>query len=592
MKYFTTIMVSFFVVGLIRTEINQSLIDKLKQAYAQSMNDVISDLITKKSANQQVADNNSAPISRVTKVIANTAPMHKRVFKSANLSDNEASNPLIANLERLLPVNFENGTETPNVKISSFVEKTNLFRGADGKMHMSKEIHNIQPANINMAEQNDRVPRNAEVLHGSNDAENPMGFLSGLLNLPFEKDIDEEGPSSVLSNAGPQNSNFVNELFGKLGGQPDNKVVSHHRRIRTHRTKRVTKRRIVRRRVVPVNNINNEEPLHPKIAHVANLYGNFLDGEIEKHQNNLPNDDESAYHHKVLTPKLITVREIGAPQDNEDSSDTSPLAELINNQQGGANPLNLIENILSGLGGDQNKPQNIDESPIMNLSPSSEDAVPIHIRIIGSPASDEESPIGSIFGNLLSHLQGNDISEESTPVVQHRTSVTRTHHAVHHVQKIHKIQHANSLNLPVSNVPLQNLLETLEDNLSPSQPQVSDQKPVVIVRRISTPLLNDNYGKPLFYGASTFPSLGHSSKRKVFSPFDFLHLMQNDNDLPDPRNRNREPGTITHKKRNNRRRVDNNIRAALTKEDLDQLIGGLLPNMVRRKRNLSKFRAV
>lgn len=604
MKPFIVAIATFLIVTLTYAEMNQNLIDKLKQAYEQSLDDVIKELSQKKALDQQQAEKSDSTTSRSTRVI--TQPfdaLHKRIIKSNRLDNGISSafqrveSPLAKALERMSPLSFNANDDRnePKVHVSGVVREIQSVTGPDGKTRFTESTHQINQSNLREMER--KLPNLSGLFEDNAEQQGSGSIFSGLLGMPFNRDIEEEKPVVVIRRISAPDDNPLESLLGglldsdninpQIMGRP---LVKRRRRVVSHRTRRVVRKRVVHRRSVQPQ----EEELHPNIAHVANLYGNYLDNEIERHRNNIQYEDEPGYHHKVLSPKLITVREIERPS-SEPSSPHFSLLKDENGQNDGfsisgtirlgsdnSNPLELISEALNNL--DNQDQQNNDSPLVQSIIPSNQN--PVHIRVIG-PVETDGQPIGSLFSNLLNHLEGNDIREEA-PVVHHSTHLR---HTVHHKRTVHRIQHAPAFNRPnvtsqVQSSPLQDLLDTLENN---SDPSINETKPNVVIRRVSTPLLNDNYGKPLLYGASTFPTIGHGINRKEFSPVDFIHLLEND--LPDPINQKRERGPLVHKRRSNRRRGRDDASATLTNGDLAELINGPLLNIARRKRNLSKYKA-
>lgn len=587
MKALHVALATILIFTFVHSELNADLVEKLKKAYEQSLNDVMNDLLSKKTDEASLVKQSEPIVSRSTKVLSNSNNVtHKILYKNGSRSVRVNQNGgSISPME----LNGFHIMGKPQVHVSGFVKRIESVTDKNGHTTVKETTQQISPSNIASLEHD--LSNGAGILGRKTCDSNTTPLLGGLLDFPFDRDIDEEQQPVVMIRRiqEPRDNPLEGLLDGLLEGlnsQPQYDEVSSpmRRRVVRPRPKRVIRRRVIRRRPVPA-----DEELHPEVAHVARLYGDFLDNEIARHQNNQFADNADAYHHKMIRPKLITVREvpspvssIGKPQvsvvrGENSEPDGISIRGTIEVGPNGVNPMDVIRQALQGL---SNQEQSNFESPVIQSIVPIQDS-PIHVRIIG-PGADSNDNLGNFFGNLINRLEGNDIAEEVHPV--HHTT-----HTVHHVSTVHRIHHApaliNRVSAPVAEEsPIQQLLDSLE---SASRPQINRQRPKIVVKRISTPLLNESYGKPLLYGASVFPQVGHGKYRRDFNPIDVTQFFNRN--LPDPKNRNKKSGFIRHKRNTIRRaRPQGNSGSVLTGSDLQQIIEGMLTPMVRRKRNLVK----
>jgi len=576
---------------IVHAEINSELIDKLKKAYNQSLDDVIKELTVQQPNDQSIQHTAQSTIPRSTQVITQPVNvLHKRIVKSNRGIKSENSS---YSNQRKAVLNTANAN-TPKVNVSGFIKTVQRVTGPNGVTRIQESTQKIGDGDINNLQR--KLP-GLESLLGEDTNQHQFGFpLAGLLNLPFTRDIDEEKPVVVIRHISEPESNPLDGLLNGLLNQ-DNVVNTRPQQVVRHRRKRIVRRKkrtTVRHRKVqrrrPV--VQVKEDLHPEVEHVANLFGDFLDNEIARHGQHFEPEHEDDYHHKVLRPKLVTVRERSNPSpamqipqlsifgEQNDEPNIMSLTGSSNSDNNALNPLDIISKALEGI--THQEPERESNPFLDSILPTQEN--PVHIKI-AIPQEEYNQGLGGLFGSLIAHLAGNDVDDEvPKPVVTHH----RVSHRIHHKKTVHKIQHAPSLGLftqsPVQQEsPLDELINTLEGKLgNRNEPPT----PSIVIRKVRTPLLNENYGDPVFIRSSSFPQIGHGRFRKEFKPLDLGTILGAN--LPDQRNHRRQPGHIVHKRRNNRRQVNRGVGATLTAQDLQEIMNGILPNIVRRKRNLRR----
>lgn len=537
----------------------------------------------------------------------------KKVLNNDQKDENNRTldgfNPL-AMIESLMG----NQSNTPHPQIRGFVSEVKSFTGPDGHTRVE---HMTEPINGGfMGNMLDKPEISIEDLGTPVRRENPLEMLLGGGFRPKPKQItmEMEIPLKKPSlNIEPTINPLLELMQGNMGGGEAVRMAPrlNEPEIIVEEIPRLNR---------PINDLiedrdsssdedhiplsllpNNNLPLNrPKKKvnpdELGDLLGDFLSNEIEKHEANKDSVDEDTYHNKVIEPDVVIIggdelrkkpqndpfAEIDFPIRYEDKKPNTRPKRIRKRRRRRVRRRRQRKRVSAPKSDNLSQNQFVTQLADLLMKPDergkllddtqlSRKADPLSIRV------ERTSPEDGLL-NILTGGLGNEIDEERPNLV----SVQVRPNKIRIADKLAK-NSSSSSDSDSSNSNEDNMLDKILNNKASSSTSEEEIDP-----DNHYPLLNENY-RPHRRPFKMFPTVGHRNGGKSFSPTDIESILR-PFELPNPVNRNREPGPIVHKRRGGRRRRikrRRDVHPILSASDLNELAQGILLPLPFKERKLN-----